>query len=69
MISIKTTETMRDIGKFKQETRDLDKQLEKYKETKAMLDKEKIYIDTDIHNFEYFMEKLKSITVNEKIIQ
>lgn len=61
MITIRTGE-IKDVGKFYDEERDLNEQLEKQKENEIKLGEQKIYKDDDIENINYFTEKLGNIT-------
>lgn len=57
MMTIVNTGNIKDVGKFKQEKRDLNEVLERYKEHENELSAEEIYIDSDIEDINYFLGK------------
>lgn len=62
MISMKSNKKLEEVGGFEEEERDLKRELENYENMMKVLDEQKVYIDSDIKNINYFKEQLDSIS-------
>ena len=58
MNTINTTTNIDEVGKFRETTRDLNKQQEEYEQTKVLLEENKLYIDQDITDITYFLKTI-----------
>ena len=58
MLTIKTAEKTKDVGKFVIKKRDLNEQLENHKEINRLLDDEYVYVDNDITDINKFVEHI-----------
>lgn len=60
-ITIKTTKDIEKVGEFRTETRDLKEQEEKHKRREEMMKEQKLHIDYDIENINYFYKTLDNV--------
>lgn len=58
MITLKTTPYIEEVGTFREEKRDFNEQLRNYNELMKKYDGEKLLIDCDILDINYFLDKL-----------
>ena len=64
MVTIKNTKDINKVGSFEKEVRDLKEQEEQHNKTNEIMEMQKIYIDKDIENINYFSERILKIVEN-----